>query len=61
MAFLEKLKKKLLPSISDNSGYENKSLKRRKHSNLLITDKDPNTVWDIIGELGDGEKHKTII
>jgi hypothetical protein len=57
MAFLEKLKKKILQSgvsSTDGNGFDSKHSKRRKHTNLLITDRDPASIWEIIGELGDG-------
>jgi hypothetical protein len=54
MAFLEKLKKKLLLSNSDGSASDTKHLKRKKFTNILINDRDPAAVWEIVGELGDG-------
>ena len=58
MAFLDKLKKKFFnPNSSSSNNSDDRphaaSSKKKKHAHL-IRDKDPKTIWEIVGELGDG-------
>jgi serine/threonine protein kinase len=61
MAFLDKLKKKFFNPISSSSSSNNEDRqtsnnnnnKKKKHAHL-IRDKDPKSIWEIVGELGDG-------
>jgi serine/threonine protein kinase len=58
MAFIEKLRSKILDvtrNVSGNSnGYYTQSKKGvKKHQNLIL-DKDPSSVWEIVSEIGDG-------
>ena len=56
MAFIEKLRSKILDvtrSVGGGNGASSGSRKKKPHAHLIV-DRDPAQVWTIVSEIGDG-------